>query len=70
MYKKLWVKSMFKRKSLQSTFENVDRTGILNVFGQTVLKTGCHNGTDTPAIRFYIEFTGNLLVSLSSWKAN
>ena len=66
MYKKLWVKSMFKRKSLQSTFKNVNRTGILNVFGQTVPKTGCHNGTDTPAIRFYIEFTGNLLVSLSS----
>lgn len=59
MYKKLWVKSMFKRKSLQSTFKNVNRTGILNVFGQTVPKTGCHNGTDTPAIRFYIEFTGN-----------
>ena len=52
-------KKHVKRKSLQSTFENVDRTGILNVFGQTVLKTGCHNGTDTLAIRFYIEFTGN-----------
>ena len=50
---------MFKRKSLQSTFKNVNRTGILNVFGQTVPKTGCHNGTDTPAIRFYIEFAGN-----------
>ena len=57
MHKKLCAKSMFKRKNLQSTFENVDRTGILNVFGQTVPKTECHSGTDTPAIRFYIEYS-------------
>lgn len=59
MYKKLCVKGIFKRKSLQSTFKNVNGTGILNVFGQAVPKIGCHNGKDTPAIRFYIEFTGN-----------
>ena len=40
MHKKLCAKSMFKRKNLQSTFENVDRTGILNVFGKLFQRQG------------------------------
>ena len=34
------------------TFENVNRTGILNVFGQAVPKIGCCKEEDTPTIRF------------------
>ena len=47
---------MYKNARLKmkvyNTFENVNRTGILIVFGQAVPKIGCCKEEDTPTIRF------------------